>query len=156
MSIISKLKEDIHAIGTVRKISKEQKDPIEERKRKRDETRVTLVRFTYDEGKDCYIYNEDTKARMKDVPSTAVHVTGKKRTYFYTDLWDELIWPKEGQSAIHMYLWMINTKINPEAITERKRPGGDIDWKKLLMYVAIGIVVIVVAMSFMGQGGTKP
>ena len=153
MDFIKKIRENVDAVRTVNSVSKKEKeDPIEKKKRQRDETKVTLIRFTYDKAQDCYIYNEDTKALMKDVPTTAVHVTGRKRTYFFTDLWDELTWPEMGQSAIHMYLWMINTKINPEAITEKKRPGSDIDMKKWLMYGAIGIVVLIVSWGFIPKG----
>ena len=130
--------------------SKAVKD-LERRQRKRDDKKVTLISFGYDKKQDCYIWKEDTKAKMGDVPAEAVHVTGKKRRYFHTDLWNELTWPLTGQSAIHMYLWMINTKINPEAITEKRR-GNDMDMKKILMYGAIGIVIVIVAWQFIPKG----
>ena len=124
----------------------------EKRQRKRDETTVRLVDFTYDKEMDCYIWNETTKMKMKDVPWRAVHITGKKRSYFNTDIWDELIWPKEGQSAIHMFLWMINNKMNPDSITEKKKVGADIDMKKLIMYGAIAVVAIIFAWQFIPKG----
>lgn len=119
----------------------------EKQREKRDNQNVTLVDFRYDKEKDEYVWNETTKMKRKDLPAGVVHMTGKKNTYVLTDIWDELVWAGTGQSAIHMYLWMINTKINPEAISENKK-NTDLDMKKIIMYGAIGIVVLIVAWQF--------
>ena len=133
------------------KVTKETKpkQTKEERQReKRDNQNVTLVDFRYDKEKDEYVWNETTKMKRKDLPAGVVHMTGKKNTYVLTDIWDELVWAGTGQSAIHMYLWMINTKINPEAIGENKKNMSELDMKKIIMYGAIGIVVLIVAWQF--------
>lgn len=132
------------------KKDKNNEDPyrIQERKQKRDEKKVTKISLRYDALDDCYIWEEWTKEKMKDVPKEAVHVTDRRRAYLETDLWPELTWPKGGQSAIHMYIWMINEKLDPDRITEKRKPGADIDWKKLLMYGGLAVVIIIIASQF--------
>lgn len=135
---------------------KDVKNTVEEKREKknrilkerRDNREVTLINFTFDRENNEYIWDEKTHVKMKDVPHKAVHVTGKKRMYFDTDLWDELQWPGKGQSAVHMYLWMINESINPEALSEQKPKHADIDWQKLLIYGIVGVVGIFVIMGF--------
>lgn len=130
---------------------KNEQDPYDmiRRQKKRDETRVTKVNFFYDAGQDCYIWDEWTKEKMKDVNPKAVHITGKRRSYLETPIWPELIWPKEGQSAVHMYLWMINEKMDPDKITEKKKPMSDIDWRRLLMLAGGAIAIIIIAPTFL-------
>ena len=129
----------------------EEKDPyrIEKRKRKRDESKKGYVKLAYDKERDCYIWDEWTDVRMADIPDDAVHITGKKGKYLQTDIWPELTWPKEGQSAIHMYLWMISNKINADAITGKKNNSADWDWKKILMYSGLAILAIIIASRFL-------
>lgn len=127
------------------------KDPYnrDQRKAKRDEKPVKLVNFYYDRNEDCYVWDEWTKEKMKDVPRDAVHLTGKRNTYVHTDIWPELRWAQKGQSAIHMYLWMINERMDPDKITEKKKATSDIDWKKILMIAGAIIIIIIVAPGFM-------
>lgn len=155
MKFIEKLKENVDRVNGIFKKDEAAEPKMtkqEKAKDKRDNQQVSLVRFTYDRYNDEYIWDERTDMKRKDLPKNNVHLTGKKNVYVWTDIWDELTWAKEGQSAIHMYLWMINTKINPDAISEKNRPGMDLDWKKILMYGAIGIVIIIVAWQFLPKG----
>ena len=41
---------------------------------------------------------------------------------------------------------MINNKLDADALNERK--GSDIDWKKILIYGAVGVVALIVASGF--------
>lgn len=75
-------------------------------------------------------------------------MTAKKGHYLWTDLWDELTWPGTGPSAIHMYLWVINEKINPDTLLEKKHKTSDIDWKKVLIWGAVIIIILMVAPRF--------
>ena len=148
--MMSKIKESIESYKLTSKVYKKEKDSAsisEKRRLRRDNEKVTLINFTYDQDNDEYIYDEHTKVKRSEIPHSAVHVTGKRNTYFHTDLWDELVWPGEGQSAIHMYLWMINEKINPDTLSEKKK-GTDLDWKKIAMYGAIGIAILLIAPRF--------
>lgn len=161
---MGKIDETLHALKIVSKMGRQNDGrSAEERRREQRESRLqklkdrrdnqekTLIRFTYDDENDEYIWDERTHIKMKDIPRSSVHVTGRKNTYFWTDIWDELTWPKEGQSAIHMYLWTINEKINPDAISEKKGKHADIDMRQIMIYGAVGIVVLMIAFSFLNH-----
>lgn len=47
-----------------------------------------------------------------------------------------------------MYLWVINEKINPDTILEKKSKITEVDWKKIAMYGAIVIVILFLAPKF--------
>ena len=55
MGLLDKLRAHMDAERTYRKV-KEAEDPynIEERQKKRDETKVTRIDFTYNKADDCY------------------------------------------------------------------------------------------------------
>ena len=113
---------------------------------KRENRKTTWVLLKYDRLNNEYIWDEWENVRMKNVDPSSVHITGKRGHYLWTDLWDELKWAHDDQSAIHVYLWMINNKLDADALNERK--GSDIDWKKILIYGAVGVVVLIVASGF--------
>lgn len=161
---MGKIDDTIHAIKVVSKMGKQnggrskserraeqRESQLRKRKERRDNAEKTLIRFTCDDEHGEYIWDERTHIRMADIPRDAVHVTGVKNTYFWTDIWDELTWAKDGQSAIHMYLWTINEKINPDAISEKKGKHQDFDMKQIMIYGAVGIVILMVAWSFLNH-----
>lgn len=161
MDLIKAIKEHVEAVSLAFKVKEPEEESAktkpkltkeEKEREKRENQRVKLVRFTYDRDKDEYVWDENTHVMRKDLPDGCVHMTGRKNTYVLTDIWDELIWPGTGQSAIHMYLWMINTKINPESIADKGKAASDIDMKKVLMYAAIGIVILIVSWQFIPKG----
>ena len=134
------LRAPTHPIGREPTIKeKEQAD-------KRDDKNVTKIFLTFDEARNEYIWDEWSDVKMKEVGPDSVHITGKKGHYLWTDIWDELIWAHGEQSAIHLYLWMINNKLDADALNERKHT--DVDWKKILIYGAIGIAVVIVGWGF--------
>ena len=47
-----------------------------------------------------------------------------------------------------MYLWVVNEKINPDSILEKKKKIRELDWKKIAMYGAIALVIIFLAPKF--------
>lgn len=152
MKIMKEFQEWLFSVRTANKVAKQDKMTDQEKRQlKRDERQVTMIDLTYDKYNDEYHMHINTKRKGREIRDGSVHVTAKKNTYLWTDLWDELIWPQAGQSATHMYLWMINTKINPDAISE-KRHGADFDYKKLLMYGALAVVIIIVAWMFIPKG----
>lgn len=154
MKIIKEFQDWLFAARTANKVVKQDKMTDQEKRQlKRDERKVTMIDLTYDKHEDAYHMHIHTKRKGKDVREGSVHQTGKKNTYVWTDIWPELQWAKEGQSAIHMYLWMINTKINPDAISEKRKATADIDYKKILMYGAIAVVVIIIAWQFIPKAG---
>lgn len=121
---------------------------LQKQKERKENEKVTLYDLTYDGHEDEYILKETTGVKRKDLPHDAVHVTGRKKKYLTTDIWDELIWPKTGPSAIHMYLWVINEKINPDTILEKKSKITEMDWKKIIMYGAIALVIVFLLPKF--------
>ena len=48
-----------------------------------------------------------------------------------------------------MYLWVINEKINPDTILEKKSKITQMDWKKIAMYGAIALVIVFLLPKFM-------
>lgn len=132
------------------KKTKEEKiaELLQKQKERKENEKVTLYSLTYDQENDEYILNENNNVKRKDLPHDAVHVTGRKKKYLTADFWDELIWPESGPSAIHMYLWVINEKINPDTILERKSKITQFDWKKIAMYGAIALVIVFLLPKF--------
>lgn len=122
-------------------------EALQKKKERKEKENVQLYTLTYDENLDEYTLDLKTKVERKDAPHSSVHVTGKKRMYLDTNIWNELIWPEKGQSAIHMYLWMINNSITGDILTQKK-PGMDLDWHKIILYGAIIIAIIIIAPSF--------
>lgn len=116
---------------------------------KRNNRKVTNITLEYDHIQDCYIWKETTNFKLGDVHPKAVHQTGKKNHYVYCDFYDELVWPTYNQSAIHMYLWMINERMDPDKITEKKKATSDVDWRKILMIAGAVILIIIIAPTFM-------
>lgn len=82
---------------------------------------------------------------------TSVHVSGKKRTYFHTDIWDELVWAKGGQSAIHDFIWANQEKMDVDKIMEKKPKSSDLDLKKIGMIIGAIIVIFIVVTSMGGR-----
>ena len=82
---------------------------------------------------------------------TSVHVSGKKRTYFHTDIWDELVWAEGGQSAIHDFIWANHEKIDVDKIMEKKPKSSDLDLKKIGMIIGAIIVIFIVVTSMGGR-----
>lgn len=80
---------------------------------------------------------------------TSVHVSGKKRTYFHTEIWPELTWTGAGQSAIHDYIWASQEKLDVDKVMEKKPKASDIDIKKLAMIIGGAILVFIIAGGFM-------
>ena len=132
-----------------RPIGREPTTKEREQADKRDNKKVTKVFFTYDETRNEYVWDEWTDVRMKEVGPDSVHITGKRGHYFWTDIWDGLKWAHEDQSAIHVYLWMINNKLDADALNEKKK--SDLDLKKILIYGAIAIAIVIVAWGFIPQ-----
>lgn len=134
-------------------LKKKEKDPndpydIKGRQEKLDNKETKITYFSYDAVNDCYVWDEWDKKKMKEVRMDAVHITGKKNSWFETDIWPELKWPKEGQSAIHLYLWTINEKMDPDKISEKGRIATDFDWKKILMIAGAVIIIIILVPMF--------
>lgn len=121
----------------------------EEKLTKRNNRKVTMITLDYDAGQDCYIWDERTNGKLGDVPPRAVHETGKKNTHVLVKFADKLIWPEGNQSAIHMYIWMINERMDPDKISEKKKATSNMDWKKILMIAGAVILIILIAPSFM-------
>ena len=87
---------------------------------------------------------------MDSIPwLTSVHVSGKKRTYFHTDIWDDLVWARDGQSAIHDYIWATQEKLDVDKVMEKKPKTSDIDFKKLAMIIGGAILVFIIASGMM-------
>lgn len=129
----------------------DESDPyrIKDRQAKRDNERVRRIEFTFNKEGDYYVWREWTKERRTSVPTDAVHVTGRKRVYFQTDIWSELVWPKKEQSAIHYYLWMTNNHMDPDKITEKKKPMSEIDLRKLVIVGVAVLVIILIVPQFL-------
>lgn len=118
-----------------------------ERGIKAKDRKGTIVFLTYDKANNEYIWEEWDDVKLKDMDPSSVHITGKKGKYLWTDLWPELIWSKGGQSAIHDYLWMINNKLNANALAEKVNTS-EVSMKKILIYGVIGIAVVIIAWGF--------
>lgn len=82
---------------------------------------------------------------------TSVHVSGKKKTYFHTDIWDELVWAEGGQSAIHDFIWANQEKMDVDKIMEKKPKSSDLDLKKIGMIIGAIIVIFIVVTSMGGR-----
>lgn len=153
--IVGQILDTINAILTASKVgkadreAKEKQDPIERKRERHLDEKVALISMQYDDECDEYVWDEWTNVKRRDVPHDAVHLTGRKRTYVHVghEIADALDWPYKGQSAIHMYLWVINEHINPDALSDRGKKS-DIDIKKLVMYGAIGMVILIVSWGF--------
>jgi hypothetical protein len=145
---LSSMKKKAAATAPRKSREERRQDMLRKKKEKKDNEKITLYDLRYDQEHDEYILTETTEVKRADLPRAAVHVTGKKKKYLHTDLWDDLIWPGTGPSAIHMYLWVINEKINPDTILEKKSKITEVDWKKIAMYGAIVIVILFLAPKF--------
>ena len=79
------------------------------------------------------------------MPPGAVHVTGRKRTYF----WDRVqsYEPTDGITASDLNLYMINNSIN-DALAFRY-DGKGMDVRKVLIYGIAAVVLVCVVYAMM-------
>lgn len=105
----------------------------------RDKKRpVKLQTLTYDEEAEEYTLTE-TATYFEDLPSEAVHVTGKKNRYFLDRVEDPDYSDPQGIRATDLYLWMVNNSIN-DALAVKNKGLGDVDIRR---YLVIGIGAII-------------
>lgn len=102
--------------------------------------RVGLTTYTYDMDRNEYssVYVHMPK---KDLPTDAVHVTGKHNKEYALDLTKQGEYPAPGTcTAIDLYLYMQTTAFD-EALTFKKKKAVDID-PKYLVIVAVAVVAL--------------
>ena len=115
----------------------------EDGKRKREKP-VKLLTLDYNATTEEYILTESSTT-FSELPPGAVHVTGRKRTYF----WDRVrsYEPTSGITASDLNLYMVNNSIN-DALAFRY-DGKSMDVRKVLIYGIAGIILVCVVFAMM-------
>ena len=129
-------------------IRRHRTDPIIGRPRPEDRPRrersVKLLTLDYNDTAGEYLLTESSTT-FSELPPGAVHVTGKKRTYF----WDRVrsYEPNAGITASDLNLYMVNNSIN-DALAYRY-DGKSMDVRKMLIYGIAAIVLVFVVFAMM-------
>lgn len=129
-------------------IRRHRTDPIIGRPRPEDRPRreksVKLLTLDYNDTAGEYILTESSTP-FSELPPGAVHVTGKKRMYF----WDRVrsYEPNAGITASDLNLYMVNNSIN-DALAYRYDSRG-MDVRKMLIYGIAGLVLVCVVFAMM-------
>lgn len=114
----------------------------EERERKKK--MVTLLTLDYNQTSEEYLLAE-SRMTFDELPPGAVHVTGKKGTYFWDRVRANV--PSSGITAADLNLWMINNSINDALAVNWQNNPQDI--KKYLVYGIAAIVLVCVVWAMM-------
>lgn len=110
-------------------------DRERERRRNRE---VKVLTLSFIEDRQEYILSE-MRTTFGDLPAEAVHVTGRKRTYF-VDTVDVPDTGQEDMRAVDLNLWLKNNSINDALAISFDAKKQDMD---ILKMVAIGAAVII-------------
>lgn len=107
--------------------------------------RVGHYVLTYDESTDSYTLDYDTISK-KQVPKTAVHVTGEGDKCFFSDMVRSGRAPDPMHcTATDLYCWYKNNDLDDAIVSAHKSVPIS---KRTLIYVAVGIVAIALIMIF--------
>lgn len=112
--------------------------------RERKKKMVTLLTLDYNQTSEEYLLAE-SRMTFDELPPGAVHVTGKKGTYFWDRVRANV--PSSGITAADLNLWMINNSINDALAVNWQNNPQDI--KKYLVYGIAAIVLVCVVWAMM-------
>lgn len=108
--------------------------------------RCVLYRIYEDQSQDCIVRYRDKRFHKSELPSNAMPVTGERNAWAIVTLTKPPPAPY-GQNAIALFIWSEDYSFERSFEHYSSSDGSGIDWKKILIGVAVVVGGVYVMMA---------